>query len=437
MYQQRKNKYYGLLIGILWGCVAQANTTPEALYLIFDDRILQLNFEARPEMLQQEPRYFLSAAGQEWPLDFDHLLPKEDLLLGLETGFTLSVSPKRLQQYFDEIALNSHESGAMVKIKHTSDGTITFSGKPNSGFEVDIDRLIPLINQALATQSEYVRVPAHKTFSEVEIDPVLQERGIIEVIAVGESNFTGSSVSRRQNILAGAQKFNGMIVKQGQTFSFNDQLKNVLEEDGFVPELVIKGNQTEKELGGGVCQVSTTVFRAAFAGGLPIVNRRNHSYAVPYYKPYGMDATIYLGAQDFRFKNDTPGDILIQAYVEGDEIYFVFYGTDDGRKVAFEGPFISNYREAPQAEYYETEDLPEGEMVEVSEAHAGFRTEWIRTVRRPQEASYEPESFVSHYRAWPAKVLRGIGRQDVELEPVETPPKIEAEDAYFGKPLDI
>ena len=173
---------------------------------------------------------------------------------------------------------------------------------------------------------------------------------------------------------------------------------------------MIKGNETKKELGGGVCQVSTTVFRAAFNGGFPLVNRRNHSYAVPYYKPYGLDATIYLGAQDFKFKNDTPGDILIQAYVKGDDVNFVFYGTDDGRKVKLEGPFVSNYKPEPDPKVFETVDLPFGEEQIASEGHAGFRTEWVRHIEK--DGKSDKEKIISTYRAWPAQVVRGIGSSE-------------------------
>jgi vancomycin resistance protein YoaR len=81
-----------------------------------------------------------------------------------------------------------------------------------------------------------------------------------------------------------------------------------------LPELVIKKEGTVPEFGGGLCQVSSTAFRAAMNGGLPITQRRNHAYAVQYYAPQGTDATIYPGVVDLKFINDTPGDILIWAF---------------------------------------------------------------------------------------------------------------------------
>jgi vancomycin resistance protein YoaR len=158
-------------------------------------------------------------------------------------------------------------------------------------------------------------------------------------VAHGESNFTGSSNSRIQNIKSGASKFNGLILAPGQEFSFNQSLGPVTAETGFKPEMVIKTSGTVLEMGGGLCQVSTTAFRAALYGGLPITARRNHSYAVKYYAPQGTDATIYPGAVDFKFVNDTPSNLLITSRVEDLKLIFEYYGTADGRQVAIDGPY--------------------------------------------------------------------------------------------------
>lgn len=381
---------------------ANAERIPEELSLIFPDRTLTLNFSAQPELLQQVPTHTLKIGGTEIPVDFDGVLPERTDFFDIETQFHTEISPVSLQKFFESASIiREHTDQKAVEIGMDDKKNITFDGIPHDGFQIEQEKLLEIINDALASGKEYVRVPAKKIYSEVVVHPDLQKRGIKEIIAVGESNFTGSSEARRQNIIAGAKKFNGEIVRKGKNFSFNRILEAVNEESGFVRELVIKGDTTEKELGGGVCQVSTTAFRAAFSGGFPITQRRNHSYAVPYYKPYGLDAAIYLGALDFRFQNDTPGDILIQTFVEGDNLFFVFYGTNDGREVALEGPFISDYKTAPDTIVYETEDLPEGEIEEVSAAHDGFKSEWIRRVAKGDSA--DTETFISEYRPWPAK----------------------------------
>jgi vancomycin resistance protein YoaR len=163
--------------------------------------------------------------------------------------------------------------------------------------------------------------------------------GITELIGRGESKFSGSPKNRRQNIRVGTQKMTGVIIPQGATFSFNEHLGPVEASAGFLPELVIKKTGTVPELGGGLCQVSSTTFRAAMNAGLPIVERRNHSYAVSYYSPQGSDATIYPGAVDLRFTNDTPGSILVwPTFPDENHLVFEFYGTRDNRQVTLEQP---------------------------------------------------------------------------------------------------
>ena len=162
--------------------------------------------------------------------------------------------------------------------------------------------------------------------------------GIKELVAVGESDFTGSPKNRIHNINVGAQKFNGLIIDQGKEFSFNKYLGDVDGEHGFLPELVIKKTGVVPEFGGGLCQVLSTAFRAAMNAGVPITARRNHSFAVQYYAPQGTDATIYPGVQDLKFINDTPGRLLVHTKIVGKKLFFEYYGTKDDRNVTFEGP---------------------------------------------------------------------------------------------------
>ena len=174
----------------------------------------------------------------------------------------------------------------------------------------------------------------------------LNNLGIRERVATGQSDFTGSSASRINNIRVGAAQYNGIILAPGEEFSFNKYLGPVDAAHGFRPELVIKPEGATPEFGGGLCQVSTTAFRAAFFGGLPITQRRNHSYAVHYYewiaddrpRAVGLDATIYAPYQDMKFVNDTEGSLLVWTRLEGKRLYFDFYGTPDDREVLVDGP---------------------------------------------------------------------------------------------------
>jgi vancomycin resistance protein YoaR len=159
--------------------------------------------------------------------------------------------------------------------------------------------------------------------------------GIKELIGHGVSHFNSSPHNRRVNIAVGVEKMKGVIIPKGGEFSFNKYLGPVEADQGFLPELVIKAEGTIPELGGGLCQVSSTTFRAAMDAGLPITERRNHAYAVSYYAPQGTDATIYPGVVDLKFVNDTPGSILIWPYMpDANTLVFDFYGTKDDRQVS-------------------------------------------------------------------------------------------------------
>ena len=209
---------------------------------------------------------------------------------------------------------------------------IAFDGVGLPGRVVDTHRAALLTIDALRNAVSDIHLPVTVTQPSITLlDPAFQTMGITEVLAVGESNFAGSPGPRRHNIATGLHKFNGHIIPQGAVFSFNEVLGPVNQSTGYKRELVIQGDRTLPDYGGGLCQVSTTAFRGIWEYGFPIVDRRNHSFAVQYYAPQGTDATIYPPHTDMRFTNDSPGSILIQTFAEGDRAYFIYYGTRDDR----------------------------------------------------------------------------------------------------------
>ncbi|HVQ43925.1 MAG TPA: VanW family protein [Candidatus Saccharimonadia bacterium] len=180
----------------------------------------------------------------------------------------------------------------------------------------------------------------------------LDTLGIKEQISEGETYFPGSPSTRLTNVRAGAKRFNGVLLKPGETFSFGKLLGNVGPETGYVPELVILGDHEEKQYGGGLCQVSSTAFRAALAAGLPITERVNHAFAISYYTwPYsapGVDATIYYPDVDFKFVNDTGHYILMQTIMNGTDLKFDFFGTKTKSGVIRGPNFVTGSPDATQ-----------------------------------------------------------------------------------------
>lgn len=211
--------------------------------------------------------------------------------------------------------------------------------------------------------------------------------GINELIAQGKSNFKGSPKNRRHNIKVGVSKFEGLIIKQGEEFSFNKYLGPVEEDQGFLPELVIKASGTIPELGGGLCQVSSTTFRAAMQAGLPILQRKNHSYAVQYYAPQGTDATIYPGVIDLKFVNNTPGAILVWPHFIGnDDLVFDFYGTKDERIVELKKPYQYDRK---------SDGSMKAEWTRVVTKNGETSTSTFKSVYLPPALFHKEEQFVT------------------------------------------
>jgi vancomycin resistance protein YoaR len=269
----------------------------------------------------------------------------------------------------------------------------------------NFEMLLQDITETAATTTA-VTIVIDTLQSEITTDSV-NTLGIAEIIGTGHSNFSGSPANRRHNIAVGAAAVNGTLVKPGEEFSLLKTLGAVDAAAGYLPELVIKDNRTTPEYGGGLCQIGTTVFRGVLNSGLPVTARQNHSYRVSYYEPAGTDATIYDPAPDFKFMNDTDNYILIQSRVAGDDLYFDFWGTRDGRGVEQTKPAIYNITPPPPTKLVETDTLAPGEKKCTEHAHNGADAYFDYTVTYPDGTKKE-ERFKSHYRPWQEICLVGV-----------------------------
>ena len=244
-----------------------------------------------------------------------------------------------IYSYIKDIASEADQPAVAPILQIENNRVATFT-PPQIGLTLDVYKNSLNVLTALELGKNSLDLFAYRQ----ETNEVLGDTnnlGIKELIGQGVSSFKGSPKNRRFNIAVGVEKMKGILIAPGATFSFNQYLGPVDGEHGFLPELVIKGNNTIPEFGGGLCQVSSTTFRGAMDAGLPILERRNHAYAVQYYSPQGTDATIYPGSVDLKFKNNTPGTILIWPYEKDtNTLVFDFYGTKDGRKVTLEKPVV-------------------------------------------------------------------------------------------------
>lgn len=351
--------------------------------------------------------------GQTWPIDF-----KEKVgWLYPENGNFKIYEDKFFTFIQTEVVSKVEQDPANVTITISEDGKYNFEGSARFGIKVNAPLLKQNFETALSGTGTMIDIATSITQPEINVPDSLKEMGITQLVGVGYSSYKGSPANRQHNIGVGLSRFNGIIIPKDEEFSFVKQLGPVDGAHGWLPELVIKGDDTIPEYGGGLCQVSSTMFRAVLYSGLPIVMRKNHSYAVSYYAfpfGYGLDATIYDPLPDLRFKNDTPAPILVQAYYEGFDVYYVFYGTNDGRRVQMEGPYSYDYNSVAEPSITYTDELEPGVRHLESYAHIGFKVDWYRTIFYADNTQSERELIHSNYEARPSKYTEGKAAEAID-----------------------
>lgn len=237
--------------------------------------------------------------------------------------------------------------------------------------------------------------------------------GIVELLGRGTSIFKGSISTRVFNVGHAAAKIDGTLIAPGDTFSFNKVVGDISQLTGFKQAYVIQDGRTVLGDGGGVCQVSTTLFRAVMNSGLSITERRAHSYRVGYYEQdasVGFDATIYSPTTDFKFTNDTGHYVLIHTIpdLKNYRLTFELYGTKDGRVAEISKPVVSNVSAPPEDLYVDDPTLPTGQVKQVEHKAWGARSTFSYKVTRNGETIHE-KTFVSNYRPWQAIFMKGVG----------------------------
>ncbi len=298
------------------------------------------------------------------------------------------------------------------------------------GRALDIDSSLAQINQQLLNGQHNVDLVMQTTNPPVTNDATAASLGITELTSEYTSYFYGSDASRIQNISTAASRFHGLLIAPGATFSMADTLGDVSLDTGYAEALIIFGDRTIKGVGGGVCQVSTTLFRTAFFGGYQIDQRWFHAYRVKYYEQTasgghdenlaGLDATVFAPQVDFRFTNDTPYWLLMETYPTKTSLTWKFYSTSDGRTVDWQTSGLQNVVEPPPPLYEENPDLQKDEIKQVDWAVAGADVSVTRTVTRDGNI-IQDDTFATHYLPWQAKYQYGPGTEVPTPEPTPNP----------------
>ena len=347
----------------------------------------------------------------------DWLMPTDD---GgrIHLTFDQEKVSKHLETYASSMAVSPTDA-----VFEMTDGRVTKFSPSVDGEKLDLEKSYEILLQELSPAAEptsgTIELPVTVAYPDVPTEKS-NPYGIKEILGVGSSNFKGSPSNRRHNIALGASSLNGLLVAPGEVFSLVGALGEIDGEHGYLTELVIRDNKTTPEFGGGLCQIGTTTFRTVLAAGLPVTERRNHSYRVSYYERDGngdymgpgKDATIYDPSPDFKFTNDTGHHILIMTNITGDRISFTFWGVSDGRRAKQTDAVILSQTAPPPKKVILTTDLPVGQEKCTELAHAGAKAVFTYTVTMA-DGEVRKEDIFSQYKPWQEVCLLGATPEDI------------------------
>ena len=341
---------------------------------------------------------------------------KADMQVGLDLD-KLRSSLTELKTYVDRQPQSARfifndTTGQIEPIKASSVGRV-----------MDVEASITAINDALLRGEHTVAVVVGEQQPAVVDTATGAELGITQELISYTTYFYGSSEARIQNIKAASDQFHGVLVAPGETFSMGSVLGDVSLENGFAEALIIYGGRTIKGVGGGVCQVSTTLFRTVFNAGFPVVERYSHAYRVSYYEKdasnnvdpdlAGLDATVYFPLVDFKFTNDTPYWLLMDTdlNVDARTLTWKLYSTPDGRNITWETTGPTNVVPAPSPIFEENPELKADQIKQIDYPAQGADVNVTRTVWRDGQV-YFTDQFQTHYQPWAAICEYGPGTED-------------------------
>ncbi|MGA7194731.1 MAG: VanW family protein [Anaerolineales bacterium] len=356
------------------------------------------------------------------PQTVANMLGVERVQNGNQAGLQVLLNPDDVRQLLANIATQADRQAANAQFHFdTTTNQLTLITPSVTGRSIDIDASVKAINDAVIKGQHMVSIVMQETQPAVAGDATAQQLGITQKIQEQTTYFYGSPSARIQNIQTAAARFDGVLIAPGETFSMGQTLGDISLNNGYAEALIIYGNQTITGVGGGVCQVSTTLFRTVLNAGFPVVERVPHAYRVSYYEESssgsvnpdlaGMDATVYFPLVDFQFKNDSQYWILMETHVGSDYLTWQFYSTPDGRSVTINTTGPQNIVPAPPPSFVVNSDLKFNQMKQTDYAVNGADVDVTRTVMK-NGAVYFQDEYKTHYEPWQAVCEYAPGVQD-------------------------
>jgi vancomycin resistance protein YoaR len=370
---------------------------------------------------------------QIMPADLAPMLRVGRLGSGPGSQYAVQLDRAMLQVFLDQIAKQVDRAQADARFTFNDQtGQLAPIKASVVGIQTDIPGSLDDIEKAAAAGQQAVNLRIKTTQPQVSDTATGQELGITQLISSQTTYFYGSSAARLKNIQTAAANFHGLLVAPGATFSMGQYIGDVSLDSGYAEALIIYNGKTIKGVGGGVCQVSTTLFRTVFYAGFPVVERHAHAYRVYYYEQTaggrnnpnlsGFDATVYFPLVDFKFTNDTPYWLLMETYFNPTSysLTWKFYSTSDGRTVdaVFSGP--TNIVPALPPTITFNPDADPGSVKHVDYAAQGADVTIQQMVSKDGKI-YFVKNYVTHYQPWadaceygpdvkdPAKILKNKG----------------------------
>ncbi|ABU58461.1 VanW family protein [Roseiflexus castenholzii] len=346
----------------------------------------------------------------EWTVDeLAQMIVIERVPSGEGDRVVVTLDRSAIEQRLRQIADETEKPGTRPRVAwNNGDLKITKPGKP--GLRLDEARARDMVLAALTGRDRTLDLPMIPTDPPVT-EANLHQLGIRELVSVGKSDFTGSAAYRVHNIGVGMQLLNGLLVAPGEEFSFNKNIGQINAANGFVEGAAIIQNRTQQEFGGGICQDSTTLFRAAFWAGLPITERWGHSFYISWYDKYalgprgngpGLDATIFTGGPDLKFVNDTGAWLLIQAWSDPKTgvAQIELYGTKPNRTVDLTHKVYDHTPAPTEPVFVADPKVPQGTIKHTDKARGGMTIDVYRLVIE-NGVPRPPELFRTRFRPWP------------------------------------
>ena len=388
-----------------------ADSANDALALTKQILTNTINIKAKDKSFALEPKDFASWIKYQ---------PNQELI-SRNWVLKASIDKDLVGKYVDDLSKQVNQDAKDAKFS-VENGHVTTFQVEQTGYELDQQAAVAKISEAILGSNSKLDLTVKTITPDIKSDSVTTN-GIKELVAEGATSWKGSPANRIHNLTLGSKNISGTIVKPGEEFSTIKAIGPIDTEHGFLKELVIKnGNQVVPDVGGGLCQVSTTLFRAAMNAGLKITERTNHSFRVSYYEPpVGMDATIYDPKPDFRFVNNMSTPILVWATSSENGLSFQIYGAKDGRTSEISDPVLSNYIDPPDPIYTETDTMDPGAIRQVERATRGVTATFHYKVTAKDGEVLQDQNFVSKYIPIANTFLYGPGADVPNSNPAPTP----------------